>query len=165
MTTYSPQEHHTSGTLLALAQDANPPTTPQQPQPCPACGGTGLSWRGNDDPIPVHRDDCEKQGHLEESTGPSARENAERPAIARQVTTASCAAAPYTGPYPSDLRSAASHEPKQGHVRPRSSSGSSSMASTLREIPSSLQTASRVSTDAYGNTVGRHSRTKPSILH
>jgi MFS family permease len=71
----------------------------------------------------------------------------------------SIAAAPFAGPDSSDLERSRS---QYGHgqavaekeivtSRPRSSSSSSS-APTLNEVPSNLATASRVSTDAYGNT-------------
>ena len=69
----------------------------------------------------------------------------------------SIAAAPFTGPDGCDFERPHSHhgpgivEKGVFTTRPRSSSSSSS-APTLHEIPSSLATASRVSTDAYGNT-------------
>ena len=66
----------------------------------------------------------------------------------RQPTNASINAAPYGGTFCYDDEKA---QPPLPASRPRSSS-SSSQTSTLREIPSSLATASRVSTDAFGNT-------------
>lgn len=99
----------------------------------------------------------------------------DRPDLTRQATgaSASFAAAPFTGPYVPDASVSRdqsqhrSHHTKHegvgvGGARPRSSSDSSSTASTLREVPSSLQTASRVSTDAYGNTVSTHSPPRSS---
>jgi MFS family permease len=84
-----------------------------------------------------------------------------RPNLSRQPTTASLAAS-FAGPYLSDptfvpdsssSREQSEHRSTKSEegTRPRSSS-SSSTASTLRDIPGALQTASRVSTDAHGNT-------------
>ena len=74
-----------------------------------------------------------------------------RPGIgSRHNTNVSIAAAPYGGPF------CYCHGNEMGTVekpgpRPRSSS-SSSQTPTLQDIPASLYNASRVSTDAYGNT-------------
>jgi MFS family permease len=76
-----------------------------------------------------------------------------RPALgSRHTTTVSTvAAAPYSsGNATVDLEKCATTAQDQPR-RPRSSSSSSS-APTLHEMPPSLMTASRVSTDAYGNT-------------
>lgn len=86
-----------------------------------------------------------------------------RPTISRQNTQVSIAAAPYGGVFCCDLDHTASNldhatapvtalsRASTAPRRPRSGSSSSS-ASTLRELPSALASASRVSTDAYGNT-------------
>ena len=72
-----------------------------------------------------------------------------RPPIgSRQNTNVSIAAAPYGGTFCYDEKDAYIAQPGP---RPRSSS-SSSKTPTLQDIPDSLANASRVSTDAYGNT-------------
>ena len=68
----------------------------------------------------------------------------------RQNTNVSIAAAPYGGPFCYCLGNEIGTVEKPGS-RPRSSS-SSSQTPTLQDIPLSLYDASRVSTDAYGNT-------------
>jgi MFS family permease len=73
----------------------------------------------------------------------------ERPSVgSRQNTNVSIAAAPYGGTFCYENEKA---QPTKPTSRPRSSS-SSSQAPTLRDIPDFLANASRVSTDAYGNT-------------
>jgi MFS family permease len=73
----------------------------------------------------------------------------ERPPIGpRQTTNVSIAAAPYGGTFCYESEKA---QPAKPATRPRSSS-SSSQTPTLQDIPDSLANASRVSTDAYGNT-------------
>ena len=85
--------------------------------------------------------------------GQGHKKASKRPALgSRHTTTVSTvAAAPYSsGNATADLEKCATIA-KEQPGRPRSSSSSSS-APTLHEIPPSLMTASRVSTDAYGNT-------------
>ena len=72
---------------------------------------------------------------------------------ARQATAASIAAAPYAGAYcgdPEKPRELVHGQETTGTTHPRSSSSSSSVP-TVSQVPSNLATASRVSTDAYGN--------------
>ena len=74
-----------------------------------------------------------------------------------ETGTQSVAVAPFAGPNGCDLEKAQSHhdhavtEKAIATRRPRSSSSLSSVP-TLHEVPSNLANASRVSTDAYGNT-------------
>lgn len=73
----------------------------------------------------------------------------ERPRIlSRKTTNVSIAAAPYGGTFCYGGEKA---QPTQPSSRPRSSS-TSSQTPTLQDIHDSLASASRVSTDAYGNT-------------
>ena len=127
------QEHNNNGTSLATSQDASRTWNEKATEPCTACGGTGIhqTWRSDDD---------EKHVELKTRTRP----DEERPQITRQITSQSFAAAPYVGPFCSDCR--------PGEKSRQRSSSRSSSASTLRELPSNLQTVSRVSTDVYGNT-------------
>jgi hypothetical protein len=83
-----------------------------------------------------------------------------RPSLSsrRAVSAApSIAAAPFTGPYGDDVERTPSHHSRiakengEPRYRPRSGSSASSTP-TLHELPSNLVAASRVSTDAYGNT-------------
>ena len=150
MTTFTDRENNTNGTPLALSQEASRTETLQQPQvlPCAVCSGTGQqqSWQSNDD---------EKHSHVEALKETRNHALTERPSISRQATQCSTfAAAPYTGPFCCDVPTLERQQHEKNtssQQRPRSGSSSSS-ASTLREIPSAMQTASRVSTDAYGNT-------------
>jgi MFS family permease len=80
------------------------------------------------------------------------KDHPKRPTLPSRRTTnvSTVAAAPYgSGGAPDDLEKRGTDVDFQ---RPRSSSSSSSSAPTLHDIPPSLMTASRVSTDAYGNT-------------
>jgi MFS family permease len=80
-------------------------------------------------------------------TLPTARQgtNTKRPGLgSRQTTHVSIAAAPFGG-------GCAVADIEKREQRPRSSSSSSS-ASTLHDVPQSLMTVSRISTDVYGNT-------------
>ena len=103
--------------------------------------------------------DPEKQpSFAAEGESKSVHEVSRLEVAARQISAApSIAAAPFTGPYTCDLErphSRHSHgvvEKETSTFRQRSSS-SSSQVPTLNEVPSNLATASRVSTDAYGNT-------------
>src|SRR5258708_7842537 len=119
-----------NGTPLASAQDAsrkfNQPSSPLASE-------AEKTWRKHDDTDDVGVDGIEKESNVEELTPTRSRtRNSERPAISRQTTSASIAAAPFIGPFCSDAPSMAGKERKENQVRPRSSSRSSS-ASTLRE--------------------------------
>ncbi len=107
------------------------------------------TWQDNEKTIEVNdHDEKNAQDDVQAIPVP------QRPAlISRQTTAASFAAAPYAGPYCCDLQASHDHEAQRTRTqqRPRSSSSSSS-ASTLNELPANLMTASRVSTDQYGNT-------------
>jgi hypothetical protein len=127
------------------------------------------SWRGSDQTLKtitnaeMEIDDSEKkyitadEGLVEERSDlPQPR----RPSLAsRRIVSAapSIAAAPFTGPYGDDVERIPSSHSRSGiekgdiDYRPRSGSSSSSTP-TLHELPSNLAAASRVSTDAYGNT-------------
>ena len=146
MTTSTDRNTNTNGTSLAAGQDASRVATHQQQQsvqtPCVACSGTGQqqTW-------PPTNDD-EKHHHVEDlNTQPS--ENVTRPTVSRQPTHTS---AVYAAPHIPFCSHTHSHDNEKQSPRPRSSSSSSSTASTLHNIPSLMQTASRISTDAYGNT-------------
>lgn len=148
MTTFSSREHRPTGTPLASAQDASRSTTeqPQHHQQV-TTSEDEKEWRLHNETAHFGSNGGEKElKKLPESA------DSVTPAVPLRTITSSFAAAPYTGPFDADLRVTSSHEPKQSHNRPRSSR-SSSLASTLRELPTNLQTASRVSTDADGNTV------------
>ncbi|OCT49525.1 Riboflavin transporter MCH5 [Cladophialophora carrionii] len=142
------------------------------PATSPVSTGVGseqLAWKGSEQTLDAFTDssmegaDNEKRSAIvAEKQSADAQENSQlrRPSLgSRKGTSAapSIAAAPFTGPDCCDLERPHSHH---GHgvldketctSRPRSSSSSSSVP-TLNQIPSNLATASRVSTDAYGNT-------------
>ena len=106
-------------------------------------------WRESDSTHQGDEPDIEKSAHdATRSMSASKRPDL----ITRQTTTASYAAAPYAGPYLDGVPSRSTNDEKgHGQARPRSSSTSSG-ASTLNELPTNLTTASRVSTDQYGNS-------------
>ncbi len=148
MTTFTDRGNKINRTSRDSSQDAGH-TVIHNPEaaPCPVCGGSGQqqSWPSKDD---------DKHRYVSELKVDPENSVTEPPPISRQATQYSTAfAAPYIGPFCCDVLSHDQHEKPQSQPqqRPRSSGGSS-MASTLQEIPSAMQTASRVSTDAYGNT-------------
>ena len=117
--------------------------------------GTSLRLNGQDVSRRNIVDDLDgKEARVEEiSAAPTTHDCTARPKLsARTNTNVSIAAAPYAC---CDVFVPHSHrdyeDEKHVDVRPRSASLSSS-ASTLNQVPSSLANASRVSTDAYGNT-------------
>lgn len=153
------QEYTSHGTPLDIAQDAS---RRQEQQ---------LIEHQSQFSRPAYPDDEKQRVHSEEESWSEGSENVDneknsgpvlkpvssnttttntnrpRP-LSRQATTASLAAAPYIGPDCCNDIEQAFNQPGQ---RPSSSSSSSSV-STLEKLPSNLATASRVSTDADGNT-------------
>ncbi|OAP64071.1 hypothetical protein AYL99_00043 [Fonsecaea erecta] len=112
-----------------------------------ASPGEGGAEVAEKQPVPMAVDETKELHEISEL---------DRPGIgSRQATSAapSIAAAPFASSYCCDLERSHSHD-ASGKPRPRSSSSlsSSSRSATLHEVPSGLATASRVSTDAYGNT-------------
>ena len=137
----------------------NPEVSRTNPQPLPGRDQPSKSFRFAEDTKPeTSWNDSghavEANEHDEKAAGdlqPIA--SSQRPGlISRQATAASFAAAPYAGPYCCDLQTTHDHEKQQNVQRRTRSSSSSSSASTLNELPTNLATASRVSTDQYGNT-------------
>ncbi|KIW69835.1 hypothetical protein PV04_02159 [Phialophora macrospora] len=132
-------------------------------------GPEKLSWKDSEQTLDAFTDSSMEGGDNEKRpvviAGKQSNEAKEvsplrRPSLgSRKGTSAapSIAAAPFTGPDCCDLERPHSHHSHGGAdkeictSRPRSSSSSSS-APTLNQVPSNLATASRVSTDAYGNT-------------
>lgn len=145
-----------SGNRDASRPDTNETAHPHEPSPFPPQQHLGAS------------EEPEKQWGAKDETEKSTNQSSDifdekpvlrhavsgkvasaRPPIgSRQTTNVSIAAAPYGGAFCYDEKEATTVHPGQ---RPRSSS-SSSKTPTLQDIPGSLANASRVSTDAYGNT-------------
>jgi len=170
MTVTLPQDN-SNGTSLSIAQDASrlndnivPPPAPRYLSPTSTSDSRGggdeqKSWKSSDDTLEgaMSTDDLPEKlccTQEEPEPGRDERPSPKRPTVCpRQATTASVAAAPYI-PFCCDVERPPDHVPSGMPQlrRSTSSSSSSSSAPTLQAIPSNLANASRVSTDAYGNT-------------
>jgi MFS family permease len=159
--TISATEYNTNGTSLGHQDvsrlDSNNDNTTTAPHQLPAIpndrGGfvtPEKAWTNNDDNAEsLDSSHSNKNEKAEEGDTVSSQVVLKRPAIgSRQTTSVSIAAAPYGGTFCYEDEKM---QPAKPASRPRSSS-SSSQALTLQDIPDSLANASRVSTDAYGNT-------------
>lgn len=155
-----PQPH---GTPLSLAQDAsrsNQSRSPRENQGPRSSSSTlnrsrfsldqEKSWKGSDQTLDIFAtaaDTLEKSPITEDSKGLSLSAISSPPAVA---------AAPFPPSFLSDVEKQPhtnSHNEASSVNGPRPRSGSSvSSIPTLHELPSNLATASRVSTDVYGNT-------------
>lgn len=168
--TFSPSEQQLHGTPLSLAQDASRlGETPSDNASCSSSDSSTQSlslkyekglWRDSSEQtleVLAQPEDLEKKAikteNSKEAAGHVSQEldHLQRPDLGeRQTTVNSIAAAPYVS-HCCDLERPHSHG-RTVTPRPRSSSSSSSSAPTLHEVPSNLAAASRVSTDAYGNS-------------
>lgn len=153
--TFNPDiETRTHGTPLSIAQDASRSnqsrssfSTLERPR---FSLDQEKSWKDSEQTlnfVATEPDSHEKPPITEDSKELSLSAIASPPAVA---------AAPYPPSFLSDIeKQPHSHghdeESSVNGPRPRSTSSASSVP-TLHELPSNLATASRVSTDAYGNT-------------
>lgn len=155
----SPQDL-SSGTPLSLTQDASrsdwlqprrDPSSGSAERVAPAWDIEKREWMSSEQTLAAAEDPQDESFKTEGSKEASEELTAlQRPALGpRQNTVPSIAAAPFTA-YSIDLENSHTHG-SSGTPAPRRSSSASS-ASTLEELPSNLANASRVSTDAYGNT-------------
>ena len=156
--TFIPSEPQLHGTSLSQAQDVSRQTDSRSPDRTrPYLSNEKQSWKDSDQTLEVlasTQDLGEKTSKVEDSKEVSEEHTLsvlQRPGLGlRQATAPSTVAAAPFASYCCDLERPHSHGP-QGSPRARRSSSSSS-APTLHEMPSNLATASRVSTDAYGNS-------------
>ena len=151
-------EHNITGTPLDT-QDASRTsnTNPSDPHQLSAISHEHGSSVRPETPWPASDDSTESSDSFNATHNEKVREDGalpspvgseQPPMVCGQPASASVNAAPYSGTFCCDDEKA---HPTNFTSRPRSSSASS-QAPTLCDIPSSLATASRVSTDAYGNT-------------
>jgi len=164
--TFNPDsETQTHGTPLGVAQDAsrsNQLGSPHENQTLHSSSSTlerprlsfdqGKSWKDSEQTLnffATEPDTHEKPPITEDSKELSLSAIASPPAVAAAPYPPSFLGDIEKQPHPHDHDEEYSVEVKG--ARPRSSSSASSVP-TLHELPSNLATASRVSTDAYGNT-------------
>ena len=161
--TSRPTEQNTHGPSLGQAQDASRPDLLQSHREHyswsldrnrPSLDSEKPSWKDSDQTLgssataeDLDEKSAKTEGPKELTAELSVLQRQE--SGARQNAAPSIAAAPFT-PCCSDLERPHSHGPS-GTLRPRSLSSASSVP-TLHEVPSNLANASRVSTDAFGNT-------------
>src|SRR2546423_1470371 len=153
-------EHNINGTSPAFVRDAsrrdrNNTTNPHQPSTIlyePGAFLTSEKRSDSTDGITEPSDFLNPTEKEKSAKGDVVTKNitSERPNLGSpQPTNASINAAPYGGTFCYDGEKT---QPARPSPKPRSPSSSSSQTPTLHNIPSSLANASRVSTDAYGNT-------------
>ncbi|KIV95862.1 hypothetical protein PV10_03466 [Exophiala mesophila] len=166
--TLNPNNSH--GTSLSNAQDASRPSTQHfESEPASSsasCRSDGVrwssetvtrSWQDSHPEFKVFHEDGDLAQDKSFMTDPTKELNPVSPT----VTSSIGAAAPYVSPHDADIEKSTGephsrtdrfdHDMKDVEQRPRSSSTFSGTL-TIHEAPTNLSNATRVSTDAYGNT-------------